>query len=240
MIRQVLFSAVLAGLLAGLLTSALQAVTTTPLILHAETFEAGEAPAAHDHGTAAAAGHSHSHGEDAWAPGDGIERTVYTTMANIVGATGFALLLTAGFVLRGDAVDGRRGVLWGLAGFAAMTLSPSLGLPPEVPGSVAAELSARQVWWISAVVTASVGLWLLAFGRSALRKIAGVAVLAVPHIVGAPHPHGGEVGAAPPELAAQFAATSIVVSAVSWALIGWLAGTFFERFGRPRLATATA
>jgi cobalt transporter subunit CbtA len=130
--------------------------------------------------------------------------------------------------------------LWGLAGFAAMTLSPSLGLPPEVPGSVAAELSARQVWWISAVVTAAVGLWLLAFGRAALWKIVGVAILAVPHIVGAPHPHGGEVGAAPPELAAQFAATSIVVSAVSWALIGWLAGTFFERFGRPRLAAVTA
>ena len=74
MIRQVLFSAVLAGLLAGLLTSALQAVTTTPLILHAETFEAGEAPTAHDHGAAPAAGHSH--GEDAWAPGDGIELTL--------------------------------------------------------------------------------------------------------------------------------------------------------------------
>ena len=28
---------------------------------------------------------------------------------------------------------------------------------------------------------------------------------------------------APPELAARFAATSIVVSALSWALIGWLA-----------------
>ena len=167
MIRQVLFSALLAGLLAGLPNSALQAVTTVPLILHAETFESAEAPAAHDHGTAATAGHSHSHGDEhaAWAPADGIERSFFTTMANIVGATGFALLLTAGFVLRGDAVDGRRGVLWGLGGFATMTLSPSLGLPPEVPGSVAAELAARQVWWLSAVVTGAVGLWLLAFGR---------------------------------------------------------------------------
>lgn len=242
MIRQVLFSALLAGFLAGLLTSALQAVTTVPLILHAETFEAGAAPAPHDHGTAATPGHSHSHGDEpaSWAPADGIERTVYTTIANIVGATGFALLLTAGFVLRGEAVDGRCGVLWGLAGFAAMTLSPSLGLPPEVPGSVAADLHARQLWWLAAVVTGAVGLWLLAFGRSTLWKIAGVAILAVPHLVGAPHPHGGETGVAPPELAARFAATSIVVSAVSWALIGWLAGTFFERFGRPRLATVAA
>lgn len=240
MIRRVLLSALLAGLLAGLATSLLQSVTTTPLILLAETFESAASPhdhgaAGHDHGTA-----GHSHGDDAWAPADGIERTVFTTIANIVGATGFALLLTAGFVMRGDAVDGRRGVLWGLAGFAALTLSPALGLPPEVPGSVAAELAPRQLWWLAAVATAAVGLWLLAFGRTTLWRIAGVAVLALPHLVGAPHPHGGEVGMAPPELAARFAATSIVVSALSWALIGWLAGSFYERLGRPQPVTATA
>lgn len=238
MIRRVLMSALLAGVLAGLATSLLQSVTTTPLILQAETFEAAApAPAAHDHGAGAAA---HSHDGEAWAPADGIERTVFTTMANIVGATGFALLLTAGFVMRGDTVDGRRGLLWGLAGFAALTLSPSLGLPPEVPGSVAADLAPRQLWWLGSVVTAAAGLWLLAFGRSALWQVAGVAVLALPHLVGAPHPHGGEAGVAPPELAARFAATSIVVSALSWALVGWLAGTFYERFGRPQAVAAAA
>ena len=242
MIRRLFLSALVAGLLAGLTVSALQAVTTVPLILQAETFEsAGEAaapqsqaagaPAAHDHA-------SHSHGADAWAPADGIERTVYTTVANIVGATGFALLLTAGFVLRGEQGGGRRGLLWGLAGFAAMTLSPALGLPPEVPGSVAADLASRQLWWISAVVTAAAGLWLLAFGRSSLWKVAGVALLALPHVVGAPHPHGGDAGLAPPELAARFAATSIVVSAVTWALVGWLSGTFYRRFGQPQGAAA--
>lgn len=242
MIRRVLVSALVAGLLAGLLASALQAVTTTPLILHAETFEtatpaAGAPAAAHSHGSGVVAGHSHGDGEG-WAPADGVERVAYTTIANVVGATGFALLLTAGFVLRGDGGGGRRGLLWGLAGFAAMTLSPALGLPPEVPGSVAADLASRQLWWLSAVVTGAAGLWLLAFGRSTAWRVAGVAVLALPHIVGAPHPHGGEVGLAPPELAARFAATSIVVSAVTWALVGWLSGTVYERLGRARAATA--
>lgn len=236
MIRRVLLSALLAGLLAGLAASLLQAVTTTPLILQAEGYEA-PAPA-HDHGAAGAAAHSHD--EDAWAPADGLERVVFTTVASIVGATGFALLLTAGFVMRGGPVDGRRGLLWGLAGFAALTLSPSLGLPPEVPGSVAADLATRQLWWLSAVVTAAVGLWLLAFGRSLPWRLAGIAVLALPHLVGAPHLHGGEAGVAPPELAARFAAASIVVSAVTWALIGWLAGSFYERLGRPQGTVATA
>ncbi len=238
MIRRLFLSALAAGILSGLLVSALQAVTTVPIILQAETFEssAPAAPTAHGHGTPTGAAHHHD--SDAWAPADGIERTVYTTIANIVGATGFALLLTAGFVLRGDGGGGRRGLLWGLAGFAAMTLSPALGLPPEVPGSVAADLASRQLWWISAVVTAAAGLWLLAFGRSALWKMAGIAVLALPHVVGAPHPHGGEVGLAPPELAARFAATSIVVSGVTWALIGWLSGTFYRRFGPQPAAVA--
>ncbi len=88
------------------------------------------------------------------------------------------------------------------------------------------------------MVTAAAGLWLLAFGRSALWKMAGIAVLALPHVVGAPHPHGGEVGLAPPELAARFAATSIVVSGVTWALIGWLSGTFYRRFGPQPAAVA--
>jgi len=37
-------------------------------------------------------------------------------------AVGYALLLVACFSLSGRAVDGRRGVLWGLAGFAAFSL----------------------------------------------------------------------------------------------------------------------
>jgi len=243
-LRRILISALVAGLLAGLVTSALQAVTTTPLILQAETYESAVPAGGHDHAAPASthdhAAAGHVHDEDAWAPADGLERTFYTTVANVVGGIGFALLLTAGFVLRGDRVGGRRGLLWGLAGFAAMTLSPSLGLPPEVPGSVAADLASRQVWWLSAVVTAALGLWLLAFGRSTLWKLAGVAVLALPHLVGAPHPHGGESGVAPPELAARFAATSIVVSALTWALIGWLSGTVYERLGRSETGAETA
>jgi len=232
MIRRLFLSALVAGVLAGLLVSPLQSVTTVPLILIAETSEPASPAATHIHDQAAA----HRHGGAAWVPEDGIERTVHSTIANIVGATGFALLLTAGFVLCGEQGGGRRDLLWGLAGFAAKTLSPALGLPPEVPGSVAADLAFRQLWWVSAVVTAAAGLWLLAFGRSTLWKVAGIAVLALPHVVGAPHPHAGGAGLAPPELAARFAATSIVVSAVTWALIGWLSGTFYERFGRQAAA----
>ncbi len=51
--RNAVFTAALAGLLAGLILAALQTYATVPLILQAETFENAGAPA-HDHGAAPA------------------------------------------------------------------------------------------------------------------------------------------------------------------------------------------
>ena len=78
--RNVVFVAAIAGLLAGIVMTAMQAYTTVPLILKAETFEGAEAPA-HDHAaqadaagtsTEAATPAAHrltlspSHGRTAW------------------------------------------------------------------------------------------------------------------------------------------------------------------------------
>ena len=52
-LRNVVFVAALAGLVAGVVLAALQAYATVPLILKAETFENAEP--AHDHAAAAAA-----------------------------------------------------------------------------------------------------------------------------------------------------------------------------------------
>ncbi|NQW10566.1 MAG: CbtA family protein [Alphaproteobacteria bacterium] len=233
MVRRVFFAALAAGLLAGLLLALLQEVTTTPLILQAELYEnatANTAPRTQDATVAPAAADGHHDGE-AWAPEDGLERSFFSALTNLLSGVGFALLLIAGFVLRGAPVDAMRGVLWGLGGFAAFTLSPALGLAPEVPGAAAAELASRQVWWLATVVGTGVGLWLLAFGRSAVWRLAAIAVLVLPHVVGAPHAPAGEAGLVPPELAAHFAAASIVIQGVFWAALGWLSATFYARFG---------
>jgi len=224
MLRRILSAALAAGLLAGVLVSALQAALTTPLILQAEVYE--QAMPAQGHGD----GHAHAHpapsGPD-W--GEVAERTGLTVLANLVTGVGFALLVVAGFTLSGRAVEEREGLLWGLAGFAAFTLAPALGLPPEVPGTYAADLADRQAWWSFAAVSAAAALWLLALGRGAWRIPVALALAALPHVVGAPHPaaFGGGV---PPELAGQFAARSIGVGALFWCALGWLAGGFFRRF----------
>ena len=41
----------------------------------------------------------HEHEEDAWAPADGWERTIYTVVFNVLAGVGFGLLIAAGMAL---------------------------------------------------------------------------------------------------------------------------------------------
>lgn len=235
MVRRFLASALLAGLLAGLGVTALQQVTTAPLIRAAERYEAAGQP--RDHGRTADRGQPHAHRaqDGGWAPANGLERLAFTALANLLAGVGFAFVLVACLAFRGNGSTGRSGVLWGLAGFAVFTLAPSLGLAPELPTMNAAGLMARQVWWIGAAAATAAGLWLLVFVPRVPAIAAGVVLIALPHVVGAPHPHG-VTAQIPPELAARFAAASIGTAAVFWVSLGWLAGTLY---GRGRNATGS-
>jgi cobalt transporter subunit CbtA len=240
MIRKVLASALVSGLLAAVLVTVIQEFTTTPIILHAEEYEGGGDGEDHaflndlyEGGSFILAHGDVDHDDGAWAPENGLERTFYTFVANLVAGVGFALLLVAGFVLHGKPIDARRGVIWGLAGFATFAIAPSLGLPPEVPGSMAAELGARQMWWLATVIATGVGLWCLVFATPLWLKALGVLAIVLPHAFGAPQPdHMG--GPVPPELAGHFVAASLATAFIFWAALGWLAGRTYERFtGNP-------
>jgi len=222
-------TALFAGFLAAVLYSVVQAVSVVPLILEAEKFETG----AGHHGAATPAAKSqtstdqHSH-DEVWSPADGLERTLYTFFANLVAGIGFGLVLAAAIALSRRQIDGPKGLLWGLAGFAVFHLAPALGLPPELPGSQAAELELRQVWWVATVAATAVGLVLVVFTPQSAFKIVGLAIIVIPHVVGAPHPDGG-AGAVPPELAAKFAVWSLAASAGFWLILGWSSGILYRR-----------
>jgi cobalt transporter subunit CbtA len=124
-------------------------------------------------------------------------------------------------------IDLRTGFLFGLTGFAATQLMPSMGLSPELPGAAAGELVQRQIWWLATVAGTLAGIGLIVWGNTAAR-IAGAVLIAAPHLVGAPHPHAFE-GVVPPELSALFAARVLVVGALGWATLGALAGHFWSR-----------
>lgn len=211
---RILTAALLAGIAAGIFLTAIQKLDLLPLIMEAETYEAGASQDV----------------SSAWAPADGAERLFYTTLANVITAVGFALLLSAAFALRGG-IDWRRGVLWGLAGFVTFNLAPALGLPPELPGAEAAPLHERQLWWLITVALTGVGLALVAFAPRAALKGLGVILIAAPHIAGAPAPevHGG---LAPAELEQSFITGSLLVNGVFWVVLGTLTAFLFDRFGR--------
>src|SRR3984893_18091613 len=152
-LRRLVFAALCAGLLSGVFGTVAHQIVTVPLILQAETFEKSSE-------RALAAAHEHT---GAWEPENGAERTAYTLLADILTGVGFALLVGAGLTLRGGEVGWRQGLLWGLAGFATFVIAPSLGLPPQLPGSEAAPLLDRQVWWLGAAVATGRALALIAF-----------------------------------------------------------------------------
>lgn len=250
MIVRFLLAALFAGLFVGVVMTPVQYAGVVPLILQAEEYESGmggletaradlggrtesrQMPAlfggelflVHDHETAAGAE------DDAAGASPFFGRLLGTLSANIVAGGGFALILAAVSLLTGRAITRSNGVLWGLAGFAAVGLAPALGLPPELPAMPAADLFERQVWW-AAVVTLTVGaLYLLVFRRELWAMVAAIVLLAVPHVFGAPHPLD-LASPVPPTLAAEFAVISLATTAVFWVLLGLSIGFVMDRFG---------
>jgi len=217
--RRLVFAALCAGLVAGVLTTAAHQVGTVPLILQAETYEQAAQPA-----------HAHDHAAAAWEPEGWGERAVYTGLADLLTATGFGLLLTAGFALRGGGMGWREGLFWGLAGFASFTLAPCLGLPPELPGSEAAPLLQRQLWWLAAAGSTGAGLALLAFTRRAAWAVLAAVLLVLPHLYGAPQADGQIVDATPAALSHRFAVAVTVIGLLFWLTLGAAAGYFYQRF----------
>lgn len=235
--RSLLFCAVVVGLIVGGVVTVFQRFGTVPLILQGEVYEeAAREASPHQHPATAAAtpDAAHQHPVAAWEPANGLERDSYTALANILTATGFALVLAAIFALRGREVGWREGLFWGLGGFAVFTLAPGLGLPPELPGVPAAALASRQIWWVATACATSAGLALLVFRRAPWAAVLGVALIALPHVAGAPH-LAEMHGTIPEALARQFVAAVTVTSLVFWALLGSLTATALGRWFPVRL-----
>jgi cobalt transporter subunit CbtA len=210
----------------------MQQLGIVPLILAAEVYEQAAEPAAHGHDASEAAAHEEAGG---WAPADGVARTAFTVVANVLTGVGFALLLVASFALTGRDVGWREGLFWGLGGFIAFMLAPSLGLPPELPGMPAAELGPRQLWWVTTVGTAAAALFVLAFRRSPPWAALAIVLLVAPHLVGAPQPPEA-TSAVPESLERHFVVAVTVTSFLFWTLLGVASAVLFQRIGRVRTA----
>jgi len=253
--RRLILSAVAVGVLAGILLSVGQQFTTVPIITAAETYEQPAAPAHDSHGTAHAHGAAHSHGHgDAESRGaaEGFQRAAFTVLADMGVAIGFGILLLVVMALArttlGATMGPGTGALWGAAGFGAVFLAPALGLSPEVPGTAAAALESRQLWWITTVAIAAIALALLAFAPG-YRKLGALVLLPLPYLFGAPEAdgplfagHGPEAVEALEQLHLRFIVATGLLNAVFWVILGVACGWVMRRWIRvePPASHATA
>ncbi|HHI93547.1 MAG TPA: cobalt transporter [Gammaproteobacteria bacterium] len=226
--------AALSSLLAGVLLTLIQQFQVIPAIIEAESYEQSSAieQGASENGHAHAHGESdHTHDDSAWAPEEGLQRTLFTAGANIVIALGFALLIGAATALKGVTLNWRTGLLWGLAGYAVFFVAPSLGLHPELPGTEAADLQLRQYWWLATIACSAVGLALLVFSPRVALKVLGVLLILAPHIVGAPLPDVHSA-LAPADLIQRFIIATIISNAVFWLALGGFYGFFQQKLAQ--------
>jgi len=231
--RGLVMASLLAGLVAGLVTFVARQATTVPLIHAAEVYERhaqGPVPG-HSHAAVADGQHDRGHHHEAaqaWEPAEGLERTLYTLAADLLTAIAFALLLGAAMALRGARLDWRTGLVWGMAGFVVFSLAPALGLPPELPGTESAALPARQVWWLATVVLTGTGLALACFLPRPASILVAVLLVALPHLVGAPHP-AAPGHATPDSLVRQFVVAALACNALFWLVLGAVSGLVQSR-----------
>lgn len=224
MYARLLISGLFAGAAAGLITGLLQLYFVQPVLLHAELYEGGEL--VHFGANKATTAHPELPGFDALRDGLSL---VFTMLIY----TGYAMVLLALMSIaedRGAWIDGRTGILWGVAGFVAFQLAPGFSLAPEVPGVAAADVGPRQVWWFATAGAAGIALWLIAFTKGWTFWGTAIILLLAPHVIGAPEPDVF-LGPVPTEIGALFAARAFGVGLAAWVLLGCFAGYFWQREG---------
>lgn len=208
--RTLAIISLIAGIVAGFLLSLGQHYLTKPLIFAAEQLEMPV--------------HEHHH---EWQPEDGFQRNSLTVIFNSLMGFGFALLLAAGLYLKNHH-GYLRGLMWGLAGYAVFFIAPSLGLPPELPGTASAELLNRQTWWLFTAFSTACGLSAVFFGKNQTFQIGGVMLLILPHLIGAPQPEVAS-SLASEDLQQQFVIFSALNNALFWLIIGAVSGSLFGK-----------
>ncbi len=225
MLRSILFAALIAGTLTGILFTGIQHLQVIPLIIKAESYEGGGHVQQHNHGSAEQAGIEHGSVEQT--NDNATERHLFTLLANILAGISFSLLL-AGAIILSRHTGWRKGLLWGIAGYLCFFAAPALGLKPTLPGTLSAPLDYRQAWWIATVAATAIGLGLLVFAEHILLKALGLIFIAMPHVVGAPLPQQ-TYSLAPEQLRHDYITASAMANAAFWIILGSMSGYLLRK-----------
>jgi cobalt transporter subunit CbtA len=147
LILRLMTSSFITAIVMGVLATGYEYAHVVPLIMEAEAFERRRL----------SEGNATSEEVEEWAPADGMERTAYTFLSNVIVSFAFSLMLVAIAAIDDVHVSMRSGLQRGAAGWTIFVALPSAGLPPELPGMAGADLTSRQLWWLFAVIFGALG-----------------------------------------------------------------------------------
>ena len=223
MFKNIFVSAVVCGAIAGVLATAMQMLLVTPLLMEAELFETGQSTHFIIDGSPESPMKHVNIWEDPY-------RHLMTLFFNLVTFTGFGFILIAAMALfqkRGFSLSKAEGIVAGVSGFIVFQLAPSVGLPPELPGTISVAVGLKQAWWIITILSTTVGILLLFLGKYKVVSGAGIIFIIIPHLIGHPKLET-YFGVAPPELAAEFASRALAVSLIAWIILGVISSQFWK------------
>ena len=223
MFKNIFVSAVVCGAIAGVLATAMQMLLVTPLLMEAELFETGQSM----HFITDGSPESPIKHVDIW---EDPYRHLMTLCFNLVTFTGFGFILVAAmafFQKRGFTLSKAEGIVAGVSGFIVFQLAPSVGLPPELPGTIGVTVGLKQTWWIITILSTTVGILLLFLDKHKVVSGVGIIFVTIPHLIGHPKLET-YFGVAPPELAAEFASRALAVSLIAWIILGVISSQFWK------------
>ena len=223
MFKNIFVSAVVCGAIAGVLATVMQMLLVTPLLMEAELFETGQSM----HFITDGSPESPIKHVDIW---EDPYRHLMTLCFNLVTFTGFGFILIAAmafFQKRGFTLSKAEGIVAGVSGFIVFQLAPSVGLPPELPGTIGVTVGLKQTWWIITILSSTVGILLLFLDKHKVVSGVGIIFITIPHLIGHPKLET-YFGVAPPELAAEFASRALAVSLIAWIILGVISSQFWK------------
>ncbi|GAC1532092.1 MAG: CbtA family protein [Ramlibacter sp.] len=245
---RLIWSALVAALIVGSVQFGIEQWRAVPILRAAEVFESHKVESAEP---------EHAHGDPGLAVDDEVPfRAAWTWIANVLHGFSMALLMFAvmGWWVwrRGGAVaPSRLALTVAAAGLLSLDVWPTLGLPADLPGMDAADLGARQVWWLLAAASAALACALLAGIAtrrlpSRWRWLAALLLLALPFIIGAPQllaePLAGFDAQARAQLQTlhrEFIWTTRGLSLSFWIGLGCVGGWVFDRWIKSAIPCAS-
>jgi len=228
MIKKFILISLLSGFISALGLTALQLFNTIPLILEAEKYENNNLINYDTSKQIINKNHIEDDEKYQWFPENGFERTIYTFISNFVLSVGFSLILLSVYLYI-NSITIIKGIFTGFIGYLVFFLLPNMGLPAELPGTVASSLDNRQIWWIGTVVISFVGFTIIFFNKNKVLRIVAIFLILLPHIITAPHAliHAGR---APYEMLKHFEINSTITNGIFWIILSFVTIILFKKY----------